>query len=41
MDGFSLNAFAFEFMGLMMVALCLVVLALPSGRRPAKHARYE
>ena len=41
MDGFSLNAFAFEFMGLMMVALCLVVLALPSGRRPAKHVRYE
>jgi len=33
MDAFYLDAFAFEFMGLAMVALCLVVLALPSGRR--------
>ncbi|WP_283842658.1 hypothetical protein [Bradyrhizobium sp. JYMT SZCCT0428] len=41
MDGFSLNLFAIEFIGLMMVALCLVVLALPSGRRPSKRARYE
>ena len=41
MDGFWLNAFAFEFMGLAMIALCLVVLALPSGRRPSKHVRYE
>jgi len=40
-DGFSLNVFAIEFIGLVMVALCLVVLALPSGRRPSKHARYE
>jgi hypothetical protein len=40
-DGFSLNAFAIEFIGLTMVALCLVVLALPSGRRPSKHVRYE
>jgi hypothetical protein len=40
-DGFSLDAFAFEFMGLMMVALCLIVLALPSGRRPSKHISYE
>jgi len=40
-DGFSLNVFAIEFIGLTMVALCLVVLALPSGRRPSKHARYE
>ena len=36
-----MDAFAFEFMGLVMVALCLVVLALPSGRRPSKHVRYE
>ena len=41
MDGFSLNVFAIEFIGVVMVALCLVVLALPSGRRPSKHARYE
>ena len=41
MDDFTVDAFAFEFIGLMLVALCLVVLALPSGRRPAKHVRYE
>ena len=41
MDSISMDAFAFEFMGLMMIALCLVVLALPSGRRPAKRVRYE
>ena len=37
----AMNAFAIEFIGLAMVALCLVVLALPSGRRPSKHVRYE
>lgn len=41
MDTFTLDAFAIEFIGLMMVALCLVVLAVPSGRRPPKHIRYE
>jgi hypothetical protein len=35
----SMDAFAFEFMGLMMIALCLAVLAVPSGRRPSKHVR--
>ena len=35
-----MDAFAFEFMGLMMIALCLAVLALPSGRRPSKHERH-
>jgi hypothetical protein len=37
----AVDAFAFEFMGMVMIALCLVVLALPSGRRPPKNARYE
>jgi hypothetical protein len=37
----AVDAFAFEFIGMVMIALCLVVLAIPSGRRPAKHARYE
>jgi hypothetical protein len=40
-DAFTLDAFAFEFMGLVIVALCLVVLAIPPGRRPSKHVRYE
>jgi hypothetical protein len=35
------DAFAFELMGMVMIALCLVVLALPSGRRPSRHIRYE
>jgi hypothetical protein len=35
-----MDAFAFEFMGLMMIALCLAVLAVPSGRRPSKHVRH-
>ena len=38
---FTLDAFAFEFIGLAMVALCLIVLALPSGRRPSRKIRYE
>ena len=41
MNDFTMDAFAFEFMGLMIVGLCLVVLAIPSGRRPSKHIRYE
>jgi len=35
------DAFAFEFLGMAMIALCLIVLAIPSGRRPSKHVRYE
>jgi len=34
-----MDAFAFEFMGLMMIALCLAVLAVPPGRRPSRHMR--
>jgi len=33
------DAFVFEFMGLAMLALCVVVLAVPSGRRPGRPAR--
>jgi hypothetical protein len=32
------DAFAFEFLGMVMIALCLVVLALRAGRR---HIRGE
>jgi len=41
LGGIAVDAFAFEFMGLAMIALCLVVLALPSGRRPPRNIRYE
>jgi hypothetical protein len=36
-----MDAFAFEFMGLVMVALCLAVLAVPSGRRPSRRVRHH
>jgi hypothetical protein len=32
--GFSVDALAFEFMGLAMLALCVIVLVIPSTRRP-------
>jgi len=35
------DTFAFEFLGMVMIALCLVVLALRAGRRPSKHIRGE
>ena len=35
-----MDVFAFEFMGLMMIALCLAVLAVPARRRPSKHVRH-
>jgi hypothetical protein len=30
----AVDALVFEFMGLAMIALCVIVLALPSSRRP-------
>jgi hypothetical protein len=33
------DALVFEFMGLAMLALCVVVLAVPSQRSPARHTR--
>jgi hypothetical protein len=33
--GFSVDALVFEFMGLAIVALCVIVLVIPSTRRPA------
>jgi hypothetical protein len=37
---FIMDAFAFEFLGMAMIALCLVVLAIPSGRRPSGRVRH-
>jgi hypothetical protein len=34
------DALVFEFMGLAMLALCVIVLAVPLGRRPSRRARY-
>jgi len=33
----AVDALVFEFMGLAMLALCLLVLAIPSRRRPVRH----
>jgi hypothetical protein len=32
--GFSVDALVFEFMGLAILALCVIVLVIPSTRRP-------
>jgi hypothetical protein len=31
------DALVFEFMGLTMLALCVIVLAIPSGRQPSRR----
>jgi Na+-transporting methylmalonyl-CoA/oxaloacetate decarboxylase gamma subunit len=36
-----MEAFALEFVGMAMVALCLVVLAMPAARRPSKRVRHD
>jgi hypothetical protein len=35
-----MNAFAFEFIGMAMIALCLIVLAIPAGRRSSGRVRH-
>jgi hypothetical protein len=35
--GIAVDTLVFEFMGLAMVGLCVVVLAVPSRRPPARH----
>jgi hypothetical protein len=35
----AVDALVFEFMGLMMLALCVIVLAVPSGVRPSRRLR--
>jgi hypothetical protein len=37
----AVDAFVFEFMGLAMLALCVIVLAVPSARRPSRRAHYN
>jgi hypothetical protein len=35
----AVDALVFEFMGLAMLALCVVVVAVPSGPRPSRRTR--
>jgi len=37
--GIAVDALVFEFVGFAMLALCVVVLAVPSRRPPARHIR--
>jgi hypothetical protein len=37
----AVDAFVFEFIGMLVIGLCLIVLAIPSGRRRSRHIRYE
>jgi hypothetical protein len=34
-----MDALVFEFMGLAMLALCVIVLAVPSAQRPSQRGR--
>jgi len=36
----AVDALVFEFMGLVMLALCVVVLAVPSCPRPSRRIRH-
>jgi hypothetical protein len=37
----AVDALVFEFMGLMMLALCVVVIAVPSAPQPSRRARHH
>jgi hypothetical protein len=34
------DALVFEFMGLAMLALCVIVVAMPAARQPSERARH-
>jgi hypothetical protein len=37
--GIAVDGLVFEFMGLAMIALCIIVLAVPSQRQPSRRVR--
>ena len=39
LGGIAVDVLVFEFMGLTMLALCLVVLAVPAQRQPSRRVR--
>jgi hypothetical protein len=39
--GIAVDALVFEFMGLAMIALCVIVLAIPCSRRPSSRVRHH
>ena len=36
-----MDVLVFEFLGLAMLAMCVIVVALPCGRKPSQRIRYE
>jgi hypothetical protein len=36
-----MDALVFEFIGLAMLALCVIVIAIPAARRPSHRARHH
>jgi hypothetical protein len=39
LEDIAVDALAFEYMGLLMIALCVIVIALPSVPRPSGRRR--
>lgn len=37
----AVDILVFEFLGLAMLAMCVVVVAMPCGRKPSRRIRYE
>ncbi len=37
----AVDVLVFEFLGLAMLAMCVIVVALPRSRRPSQRIRYE
>jgi hypothetical protein len=37
----AVDALVFEFVGLAMIALCVIALAVPCGRRPSGRVRHH
>jgi hypothetical protein len=38
---FAVDVLVIEFLGLAMLAMCVIVVALPCGRKPSQRIRYE
>ena len=38
---FAVDLLVFEFLGLALLAMCVVVLAMPCARKPSRRIRYE
>ena len=41
LGGFAVDVLVFEFLGLALVAMCVIVVALPCARKPSQRIRYE